>query len=89
MTTPNILRTVTGSLRLDSDLYNVKFIVHPNGCPGFVVIQEEVSVPVAEDTPVDERLEGSGIVNVSVPTRFVPMNSDFDLSSDDEDILYD
>jgi len=85
MATPNILQTVTGSLRLGSDLYDVKFIIHPNGCPGFIVIPK-VAVPVAEYTAVEEGLKGSGLVNVSMPTRFVPMNSDFDLSSDDEDM---
>ena len=89
MTTPNILRTVTGSLRLDSDLYDVKFIIHPNGCPGFVVIPVEVAVPVAEDATVEEGLKGSGLVNVSVPTRFDAKNPDVDLSSDDEDMQYD
>ena len=34
---------------LGSDQYDIQFIVHPNGCPGLVVIPKPIAVPVAEE----------------------------------------
>ena len=67
---------------LGSDQYDIQFIVHPNGCPGFVVIPRAIAVPVAED--VDVNCLSNEIQNVTQPNHSILHDSS---SSDEDDWL--